>query len=86
MYTYAPFGERVFLASPVPRARIAARDVLAIFPADDDARRPAAGMLELPPKAFAEFVELSARTQRRHELLYCACASAIKPRRRWLVI
>ncbi len=72
MYTYTPFGERVFLASAVPQARIAARDILTIFPADEGARAPAAGMLELPPQAFWEYMELSARGQKRCEQLFDA--------------
>ncbi|KAL1943093.1 hypothetical protein VTO73DRAFT_4764 [Trametes versicolor] len=72
VYTYTPFGERVFLASAVPQARIAARDILTIFPVDDaeGARVPAAGMLELPPQAFWEYMELSARGQKRCEQLF----------------
>ncbi|KAF5361921.1 hypothetical protein D9756_002625 [Leucocoprinus leucothites] len=29
--TYSPFGERIFLASEVPSARIAASDILSVF-------------------------------------------------------
>ncbi|KAI0731283.1 hypothetical protein C8Q76DRAFT_587633, partial [Earliella scabrosa] len=70
VYTYTPFGERVFLASPVPQARIASRDVLAILPTGDAPREPTVGMLELPPNAFTEYMELSSRTQKRHEQLF----------------
>ncbi|KAI0820367.1 hypothetical protein BC628DRAFT_1341674 [Trametes gibbosa] len=87
VYTYTPFGERVFLASDVPQARIAARDILTIFPADDGARAPTAGMLELPAQAFWEYVELSARTQKRHEQMFDSALGGrmnlTKGRRRW---
>lgn len=84
VYTYAPFGERVFLASPVPQARISSRDILTIFPTDDAPRKPVSGMLELAPQAFTEYMELSSRTQKRHEQLFNAWST--KPRRRWLVL
>ena len=85
VYTYTTFGERVFLASPVPQARISSRDILTIFPADDAPRQPTTGMLELPPKAFFEYIELSSRTQQRHEQLFSAWQPH-KARRRWLVL
>ncbi|KAI0766564.1 hypothetical protein BD413DRAFT_146544 [Trametes elegans] len=81
VYTYTPFGERVFLASNVPQARISARDILTILPEDDAVRAPAAGMLELPAQAFGEYMDLSARTQKRYEQLFDAHSA--KPRRRW---
>ncbi|OCH87375.1 hypothetical protein OBBRIDRAFT_695139, partial [Obba rivulosa] len=68
--TYAPFGDRVFLASNVPQARISARDILTIFPPEDVLRAPTAGMIELPPQAFQEFLELNSRTQERNEVLF----------------
>ncbi|KAH9852062.1 hypothetical protein C2E23DRAFT_903897 [Lenzites betulinus] len=86
VYTYTPFGERVFLASDVPQARIAARDILTIFPEDDGARAPTAGMLELPAQAFWEYTELSARTQKRHEQMFDSALAAkmgMKDRRWW---
>ncbi|KAI0334505.1 hypothetical protein GY45DRAFT_1318059 [Cubamyces sp. BRFM 1775] len=83
VYTYTPFGERVFLASDVPLARIAARDILTIFPEDDAVRVPTAGMLELPAKAFCEYMELSSRTQKRYEQLFNAWEP--KARRRWWI-
>ncbi|KAH9940946.1 uncharacterized protein BXZ73DRAFT_88613 [Epithele typhae] len=102
VYTYTPLGARVFLASPVPQARIAARDVLAVLPAEDagaarrgggggggDSGGAGAGMLELPPHAFSEYLELSTRAASRHEQLFrAAAAAAEKPQRarRWLVI
>ncbi|KAI0629176.1 hypothetical protein C8Q77DRAFT_1220373 [Trametes polyzona] len=84
VYTYTPFGERVFLASDVPQARIAARDILTIFPEDEGARAPTPGMLELPPQAFWEYVELSSRTQKRYEqMLANAWSAKPKTRRLW---
>ncbi|KAI0794000.1 hypothetical protein C8Q74DRAFT_1314923 [Fomes fomentarius] len=77
VYTYAPFGERVFLASPVPQARISSRDILTIFPTDDAPRQPVSGMLELAPQAFTEYMELSSRTQKRHEQLFNACLALL---------
>ncbi|KAA1468800.1 hypothetical protein DENSPDRAFT_834236 [Dentipellis sp. KUC8613] len=81
VYTFAPFGERVFLASDAPCARIAARDVLTIFPDTDIFSMPAHDVLELPPKAFGEFSELTARNQRRYESLWAACKAKAMPRR-----
>ncbi|KAI0666749.1 hypothetical protein C8Q78DRAFT_1176302 [Trametes maxima] len=72
VYTYTPFGERVFLASAVPQARISARDILTIFPDGEGVYEPTTGMLELPAQAFCEYMELSDRTQRRYEQLFSA--------------
>ncbi|KAI0350667.1 hypothetical protein OH77DRAFT_1430657 [Trametes cingulata] len=82
VYTYTPFGERVFLASAVPQARISSRDILTIFPEDEGVREPTTGMLELPPQAFWEFVELSSRTQKHYEQLFSARLFS-KTRKRW---
>jgi hypothetical protein len=70
VHTFAPFGERVFLATDVPNARIAMSDILTIFPSTDVFRTPAQGMLELPQKAFSEFIELSSRNQLRYENMW----------------
>jgi len=70
VHTYAPFGDRIFLASPVPKARISPSDILTIFPSSDVTRVPAQGMLELPKQAFFEFKELSSRHQERCESLW----------------
>ncbi|TFK51732.1 hypothetical protein OE88DRAFT_1609316, partial [Heliocybe sulcata] len=70
VHTYAPFGDRLFLASSVPQARISSRDVLTIFPSTDIFRIPVNGMLELPPQAFSEYLELSARCFTRYENLW----------------
>jgi len=72
VHTYAPFGDRLFLASNVPQARISSRDILTIFPSTDVFRVPVNGMLELPPKAFSEYLELSACCFTRHENLWKA--------------
>ncbi|KAF9221381.1 hypothetical protein BS17DRAFT_711401 [Gyrodon lividus] len=66
VYTYVPFGERLFLASPVPRARIASSDLLVIFPF----RTPTSDMIELPAQAYQEYLELSARYQLKHENMW----------------
>lgn len=76
VYTYTPFGDRVFLATNVPSARIMLSDILAIFPASDKCRSTTPGMLELPQKAFSEFLDLSSRNQKRHESLWNAWATA----------
>lgn len=81
MHTYTPLGNRVFLASAVPQARISSTDILSIFPASDNVGA-AGGMLELPPKAYSEFVELSSRMQAKYERLFCALAESRKARRR----
>jgi len=72
VYTFLPFGDRVFLATDVPRARISSTDILAIFPATDIFSTPTKGMLELPQQAFSEFMELSGRSQTRYENLWSA--------------
>ena len=72
VYTFAPFNDRVFLASSAPCARIASHDLLTIFPVSDVFRMPAQDILELPEKAFVEFTELSSRNQKRYESLWTA--------------
>ncbi|EIN06135.1 hypothetical protein PUNSTDRAFT_73119 [Punctularia strigosozonata HHB-11173 SS5] len=72
VYTYKPFAEGVFLASEVPQARIASKDLLTIFPPTDAFQQLASGMLELPPQAYSEYMELSSRGQQRAETLYAA--------------
>lgn len=72
--TYSPFGERVFLASETPSARIAASDILSVF--DPSTQVPfledSPGMIELPPQAFSEYLEYSERQQKRYENMWCA--------------
>jgi len=72
VYTFIPFGDRVFLATEVPRARISSTDILTIFPTTDIFTAPIKGMLELPQQAFSEFMEISCRTQTRYENLWSA--------------
>lgn len=78
MHTYTPLGPRVFLRAAVPEARIAPADVLRVLPA----AAADAGVLELPPRAYAEFVALSARTQEKYERLFCQMAEQGSGRRR----
>jgi hypothetical protein len=78
VYTYAPFGDRVFLATDSPHARISSSDVLTIFPTSDVVRTLDAGMLELPYQAFSEFNELNARNLSRKESLWSSCAAKLR--------
>ncbi|KAF9245290.1 hypothetical protein BU15DRAFT_41070 [Melanogaster broomeanus] len=66
VYTYTPFGERLFLASPVPQARIAPSDLLVVFPF----RTPTSDMIELPAQAYHEYLELNAKNQLKHENMW----------------
>ncbi|KIK21655.1 hypothetical protein PISMIDRAFT_538383 [Pisolithus microcarpus 441] len=66
VYTYVPFGDRLFLASPVPYARIASSDVLAIFPF----RTPTTDMIELSEQAYRDFLGLSAKHQLKYENMW----------------
>ncbi|KAI0060990.1 hypothetical protein BV25DRAFT_821065 [Artomyces pyxidatus] len=72
VYTFTPFGDRTFLASSAPCARIASNDLLTIFPDTDIFTMPARDVLELPPKAFGEFSELSQRNSKRHDSMWAA--------------
>ncbi|KAL0953513.1 hypothetical protein HGRIS_004737 [Hohenbuehelia grisea] len=69
VHTYTPFGERLFLASDVPKARIASSDILSVLPSNIPCSAEH-GMLELPPQAFFQYVELSSRARQRHETLW----------------
>ncbi|KXN87653.1 hypothetical protein AN958_08290 [Leucoagaricus sp. SymC.cos] len=69
--TYSPFGDRVFLASEVPEARIAASDVLSVFDAPTD-METTPGLIELPPRAFSEYLAYSERQQRQLQDMWCA--------------
>ncbi|KAH7929128.1 hypothetical protein BV22DRAFT_1081787 [Leucogyrophana mollusca] len=66
VYTYTPFGDRLFLASSVPQARIATSDLLAIFPF----RTSTTDMIELPAQAYQEFLDLSDKHQKKQESLW----------------
>ncbi|KZT09954.1 uncharacterized protein LAESUDRAFT_722112 [Laetiporus sulphureus 93-53] len=68
--TFRPLGERIFLVSDVPSARIPTTAILTIYPSEDDPRAPTKGILELPPKAFSEYLELSGRMQKKYEDMY----------------
>jgi hypothetical protein len=68
VYTFTPFGDRVFLTSSVPRARISPTDILAIFP--HHVHATSKDMIELPRQAWNEFVELTARNQKKYESMW----------------
>ena len=72
MHTYTLFGDRVFLPSACPQARIPPSAVLAVLP---QAHAAESGVLELPPSAFDEYVALSARTQKTYESLFSVWAA-----------
>ncbi|EKM50444.1 uncharacterized protein PHACADRAFT_104496 [Phanerochaete carnosa HHB-10118-sp] len=81
VHTFTPLGNRVFLPSTVPEARISSLDILSIFPTADKIG-VSGGMLELPPKAYSEFIELSSRMQEKYEQLFSTMAASGKVRRR----
>ncbi|OAX38972.1 hypothetical protein K503DRAFT_740322 [Rhizopogon vinicolor AM-OR11-026] len=66
VYTYAPFGNHMFLESSVPRARIASSDVLIVFPF----RTATADMIELPTEAYQKFMQLKAKYQKQQDNLW----------------
>ncbi|TFK39422.1 hypothetical protein BDQ12DRAFT_649878 [Crucibulum laeve] len=70
--TYSLFGERVFLASDVPSARISNSDILTVFPLSEKPPSASQGILELPQQAFSQFIELSSNHQKRSESLWSA--------------
>ena len=72
--TFTPFGDRLFLPSACPQARIASADVLAVLPTTVAEQ---SGVLELQPKAFAQFVELSTKMQRKYEMLFSAWSTKL---------
>ncbi|GBE86469.1 hypothetical protein BKA93DRAFT_623815 [Sparassis latifolia] len=75
--TFIPFGERVFLASSVPQARIPSSDILTIFPRDDCIPRVSTkGILELSHEAFLQFIDFSARRQQRYDELFDAWSNS----------
>ena len=75
VHTYTPFGQGVFLASDVPDARIASKDLLRVLPPLENEDLLDQGMLELPQLAFSQYVELSSRHTKRHETLWKAWTS-----------
>ncbi|KAF8801319.1 hypothetical protein BYT27DRAFT_7147666 [Phlegmacium glaucopus] len=70
--TYSQFGNNVFLASDIPSARIASSSILTFIPPLEDNRLLSQGMLELPKKAFSQYIELNCRHQKRYERLWSA--------------
>ncbi|PFH51032.1 hypothetical protein AMATHDRAFT_3422 [Amanita thiersii Skay4041] len=87
VHTYSPFGERVFLASAVPDARISASDVLTVLlpsPStsyeydahlDTQSQSFAMDMLELSPDAYAGYTKLCAKHQKNYERMWSAMTS-----------
>jgi len=75
VHTYTPFGEGVFLATDVPSARIASSSILTVLPPLEDSRLLTQGMLELPTKAFSQYIELTSRHQKRYESLWSSWVS-----------
>ncbi|KAK2465676.1 hypothetical protein APHAL10511_002220 [Amanita phalloides] len=83
VHAYAPFGERVFIATSVPEARIPASHVLAVVvapsppPRTDEESVDAVtqDMLELSCKAFAEYRKISLRHQKKYERMWSAMMS-----------
>ena len=72
VHTYSQFGNNVFLASDVPSARITSSSILTFLPPLEDDRLLSQGMLELPKKAFSQYVELNCRHRKRYERLWSA--------------
>ncbi|TFK74924.1 hypothetical protein BDN72DRAFT_886047 [Pluteus cervinus] len=72
VHTFSPFGERLFLETDVPDARIQPSDVLAILPSGVslDCSQEAQGILELGPKAFSEYIALTSRQEKKRESLW----------------
>jgi hypothetical protein len=68
--TFTPFGPGVFITSDVPSARIASSSLLAVLPPTSYARRPSAGVIELPGDTLAKFTEMNAKETKRHESLW----------------
>lgn len=69
VYTFTLFGDRIFLPSTVPQARISSTDILAVltFRAPSEFSRD---MIELPAQEWNEFLELNARNQKKCEGLW----------------
>ncbi|KAK7687936.1 hypothetical protein QCA50_009155 [Cerrena zonata] len=72
VHMFVPFGQRTFLLSPVPQARISPRDLLTIFCANDIIAIDAQGAVDLSAKAYAEFVELGKMMQEKYEKMFSA--------------
>ena len=70
VHTFVPFGQRTFLLSSVPQARIPPRDLLTIFCASDITAIDSQGAVDLSSKAYAEFVELGRMMQEKYERMF----------------
>jgi hypothetical protein len=70
--TYSSFGERVFLASEIASARIAVADILSILNTPTSDMECSHGIIELPQRAFSEYLVHSERQQKRLEDAWCA--------------
>jgi hypothetical protein len=68
--TFTPFGPGLFIASDVPSARIASSSLLAVLPPSSYARRPSAGLIELPEDTLLKFSAMGAKETKRHESLW----------------
>jgi len=71
VHAYSRFGN-VFLASDVPSARIASSSILTFLPPLEDNRLLSQGMVELPKKAFSQYIDLNCRHQKHYERLWNA--------------
>lgn len=79
VHAYAPFGDRIFIASNVPDARISSSDILAIIatPGQAEAVHPLAqGMLELSYKSFSDYMKLSITHQKKYERMWSAMTAS----------
>ena len=70
VHTFVPFGQRTFLLSSVPQARIPPRDLLTIFCASDITAIDSQGAVDLSAKAYTEFVELGRMMQEKYERIF----------------
>jgi hypothetical protein len=73
---YNPLGNGVFIASDIP-ARIPSSDLLTIV-SDDCCQVPGEGMFEVSRKTFEEYIKLSSRTQKSHEMLWTAWKAKLR--------
>jgi len=81
---YLPFGERLFITPPNVhgrRVKIPSKDLLFIFSASDYPNSTDPEMIELPPKAYDEYVELTAMNRRKLDLLWSQLNCPLKIRR-----
>ncbi|KAF8629101.1 hypothetical protein AX15_003586 [Amanita polypyramis BW_CC] len=79
VYMYSHFGERVFIASNVPDARISSSDILLVLSSPNQTgsvRAIGQGMLELPQKAFSEYTRFSMSYQKKYERMWSAMTAS----------